>query len=611
MPPTISALPVVVPFIVAALLVVVRPLTPRLLHDVTGLAGASAVIALTALLVRDAIHRPIAYWMGALRPIHDVTIGIGLAIDPLGAGLATLAAFLVLAALAYSMRYFDSVDGLFHALMLLLAAAMAGFCLTGDLFNLIVFFELIGTAAYALTGHLIEDRAPIQGAVNFAVTNSIAGYALFVGAALLYARTGALNMAQIGLALDRHGADPLVVVAMALLFTGFLTKAAAVPLHFWVADAYAVAPVPVCAVFAGVMTELGVYAIARLYWVIFAGPVGPHAPAVRAILVTIGVVTAVLAAVMCHQQRHVKRLLAFSSISHVGMFICGIGLLKAKALAGVAVYVIGHGLTKAALFMCTGVLLHRFRSVDEYELHGRGRRMPVVGGLFALGGLLLAALPPFTLFFGKSLMEDAASDAGYNWLILVFVLSTGLTGAAVLRVAARVFLGWGPSDAPEGADQARAARAGEDEMQERRDHTPPMMVLVPAVLLALALAVGLVPGLVPGVENMAARFTDHSAYTTWVLQGHDLARWPIIPPSHVSAEDYGYSGSSVVAALLIAMIGLFGRPLRRRLPGRLLQPWLAALHGLRTLHSGHIGDYIAWWTTGATLIGAACLLAIR
>ncbi len=280
---------------------------------------------------------------------------------------------MVLAALTYSLRYFDAVGGLFHGLMLLFLAGMVGFCLTGDLFDLVVFFELMSTVAYGLTAYRIEERAPIQGAINFAITNSIGGYAMFIAVAMLYARTGELNMAQIGAVLDGRHADALVIVAMVLLLLGFLTKAAAVPLHFWLADAHAVAPVPVCVLFSGIMVELGIYAVARVYWVMFAGAVAPHAGALRAILVALGVTTALLGAVMCVLQRHIKRLLAFSTIAHVGMFVCGVGLLGAKALAGVAVFIVGHGLTKAALFMICGILLHRFRTVDEYDLHGRGR----------------------------------------------------------------------------------------------------------------------------------------------------------------------------------------------------------------------------------------------
>src|SRR5205823_11964553 len=260
-------------------------------NDSVGLVTALTVTVLCILLTVHTWQQPLAYWLGGWRPIHRVAIGISLSIDPLGAGMAAFASVLVAAALTYSLRYFDAVKGLFHALMLLFMAGMVGFCLTGDLFNLVVFFEVMSAAAYALTAYKIEERAPIQGAINFAITNSVAGYAMFLGVAMLYARTGALNMAQIGAALDGHGADALVVVAMVLLFLGFLTKAAAVPVHFWLADAHAVAPTPVCVLFSGVMIELGVYAVARLYWVIFAGPMQAHAVALRAILIVIGVTT--------------------------------------------------------------------------------------------------------------------------------------------------------------------------------------------------------------------------------------------------------------------------------------------------------------------------------
>jgi multicomponent Na+:H+ antiporter subunit D len=606
--PHLAALPIVVPLIAAAVLVAAGGVAPRWLNDGVGGLVALAVIALSAILLVRAARTPIAYWLGGWRPSHGVTIGIALSIDPMGAGLAVFAAVLVAAALAYSLRYFDAIHGLFHGLMLIFLAAMAGFCLTGDLFNLVVFFELMSTVAYALTAYRIEERAPIQGAINFAVTNSIAGYAMFIGVALLYARTGALNLAQIGAALDGHAADPLVVVAMVLLFLGFLTKAAAVPVHFWLADAHAVAPVPVCVLFSGVMVELGVYAVARLYWVVFAGPMGAHAGALRAILIGLGVVTAVLGAVMCFAQRHIKRLLAFSTISHVGMFICGIGLLDPRALAGVATYVIGHGLTKGALFMAAGVLLHRFATVDEFDLHGKGRAIPVVGVMMAVGALLLAALPPLTTFQGKALLDEAASGAGYGWLPIVFVAVSALTGGAVLRVAGRVFLGWGPSEGPD-PGQTRKAQERVDETRGTRDHTPAAMILVPAALLTAAAVVALIPGTVPSIERMAARFTDHSAYAAWVLHGTRV-RWPMPAPSHVQLVDVAYAVVAVLGAVGMAALGLFGRPLRAALPAAISGPSGSALHRLRLLHSGHIGDYIAWWTAGASVLGGVCLLAL-
>jgi multicomponent Na+:H+ antiporter subunit D len=493
--------------------------------------------------------------------------------------------------------------------MLVFMGAMAGFALTGDLFNLAVFFELMGAAAYALTAHKNEERGPLQGAINFAVTNSIGAYAIFVGIALLYARTGALNMAQIGAALDGHRADPLVLTAMSLLFIGFLTKAAAVPVHFWLADAHAVAPSPVCVLFSGVMVELGVYAVARIYWTIFAGPLGPHAEELRAILIAFGTLTALWGAVMCFAQRHLKRLLAFSTISHMGMFICGIGLLSAKGLSGVAVYVVGHGLTKAALFMLAGVLLHRFRTVDEYDLHGRGKEMPLTGVLFALGGVLLSALPVVTLFFGKSLLDGAALEAGYPWLPAIFVISSVATGGAVLRVTGRVFLGWGASERRE-EPQVHTAREEEDEETAPPDRTPPLMLAVPGALLVAAVAIGLIPGAVPGIEVAAAHFRDHLGYITWVLHGGN-PHFAAASTSHVESFDYLYSAGATLGAIALAALALFGAPLRRIVPAPLVRAPLGAVIALRRLHTGHIGDYIAWWTAGAATLGGASLIFLR
>ncbi|HWE34748.1 MAG TPA: proton-conducting transporter membrane subunit [Solirubrobacteraceae bacterium] len=605
----LAALPIVVALIGAALLVAIGSFAPRWLNDGIGGIGAFAATALCVLLAVHSSGQPFAYWVGGFAPRHGVAIGISLSIDPLGAGMAAFAALLVTAALIYSLHYFDAVKGLFHGLMLLFMAGMVGFCLTGDLFNLIVFFELMSAVAYGLTAYRIEERAPIQGAINFAITNSIAGYSMFIAVAMLYARTGALNLAQIGAALNGHHADPLVIVAMVLLLVGFLTKAAAVPLHFWLADAHAVAPIPVCVLFSGVMVELGIYAVARLYWVVFAGPMGAHAVALRAVLVAAGVVTALLGAWMCTLQRHIKRLLAFSTISHVGVFVCGIGLLSPRAVAGVGTYIVGHGLTKAALFMCAGVLLHRFRTVDEFDLHGRGREVPAVGVLFAVGAVLLAAAPPFTAFAGKSLIDGAASDAGYGWLTALLVIVSALTGGAVLRVTGRVFLGWGPSEGPD-PDQARAAHERVDETRDERDHTPILMIVVPGVLLVLAAVAGLAPGAVPWVERMAVRFTDHRAYPAWVLHGAPI-HWPTVAVTHVSATDVATGLLAVAGAFAAAAVGLFGRGLRERLPRAVARPAAELVKGVRALHSGHIGDYIAWWSAGASALGAICLVVLR
>ena len=244
---------------------------------------------------------------------------------------------LVFCALLYSWRYVESASGRYHALMLLFVAGMSGFALSGDVFDMFVFFELMGAAAYALTGMKIEDKSAVQGGLTFGIINSLAAYLSLSGVAILYARTGQLGLPQLGRQLSQHRPDALVVAAFVLILAGFMVKGAIVPFHFWVADAHAVAPAPVCALFAGVMVELGLYGVARVYWTAFSGtlPAGD----VRARLPRCSArSTALAGAVMCVPQRHLKRLLAYSTIAHVGLFTMSFAALSPGGTAGAALY---------------------------------------------------------------------------------------------------------------------------------------------------------------------------------------------------------------------------------------------------------------------------------
>src|SRR5205823_5884163 len=158
----------------------------------------------------------------------------------------------------------------------------------------------------------------VQGAINFAITNTLAAYMILIGIALLYGRTGALNLAQVGRDLAGHEPDRLVVVAFTLLVAGLLVKAAIVPFHLWLADAHAVAPAPVCVLFSGAMVELALLFVARVYWTVFDAQFHGHPGTIKTVLLVFGTVTMLLGALMCFLQRHLKRMLAYSTISHAG-----------------------------------------------------------------------------------------------------------------------------------------------------------------------------------------------------------------------------------------------------------------------------------------------------
>ncbi len=169
-----SPVPVVIPLFVAALLAGLGPLLHRRALDVIACFTAAAITLVCGYLTLKSSPIPIVYWFGHWTPYNHFPIGISFVIDPIGAGLAGLVSLLVLAALVFSCRYFKSVKSLYHALMLVFLAGMCGLCLTGDLFNLFVWFEVMTATAVTLAGYMAEETGPLQGALNFAVMNTLA-----------------------------------------------------------------------------------------------------------------------------------------------------------------------------------------------------------------------------------------------------------------------------------------------------------------------------------------------------------------------------------------------------------------------------------------------------
>ena len=591
-------LPVAIPLLAAALLVTTDHLTPRRVHDAIAVLAVAAGAAFAVLVLVASEGHDVLHWFGGWRPDGGVSLGIAFAADPFGAGMAVLASVLSLLALVYSWTYMRDETRSFDVLMLTFAGAMAGFALTGDIFNMFVWFELMGVSAYALAGFKVRELGPLQGAVNFAITNTLAAYMILVGIALLYGRTGTLNLAQIGRDLAGHPADRLVAVALTLLVAGLLVKAAIVPFHFWLADAHAAAPAPVCVLFSGAMVELAIFFVARVYWTVFAGPLHVHADAVRLLLVGLGVTTMLVGALMCFLQRHLKRLLAYSTISHAGVMLTGVALLDPKSLAGVADLVAAHAFLKGGLFLVCGLVLRQLRHVDELRLRGRGRATPVTGVLWFAGAIGLIGVPYVGSFAGHALLDDGALDGNRSWLPVLEMLATGVCSGAMLRAGARVFLGWGPADDAIFSEEP-------EEKAPARDVSVTLMTIVTAVAIAIGLAASIVPGFVQRTRAGAQRFVDRSAYAARVLHGKPVPVLPRPPVTIVSssAASLELGAGALLVALAAASIGLW----HGRLPGvvragavRVLGPPVALL---RAGHSGIVGDYLLWIAAGTAVVG--------
>jgi multicomponent Na+:H+ antiporter subunit D len=600
-PPLLVAIPLLAAAVVAGL----DHITPAPVQDALVIASSSATTALAFVLLWHAEGNEVVHWFGGWKTHGNVALGIDFAVGPLAAGMCAVIGLVVTLALLYSLTFLREAARLFDALMLVALGAMCGFAMSGDLFNLFVWLELMGVAAYALTGFEVERLGPVQGAVNFAITNSVGGYLFAVGIALVYARTGALNLAQIGTTLTHGPAGGLVIVGMTLLLCGLLIKGAVVPFHLWAADAYAVAPAPVCAVLGGVMTDIGLIGVARLYWTVFDAPFG-HGHAVGDVLLWLGVVTAVLTGTMAFLQRHLKRMLAYSVLCHIGIMLAGIGLLDSSGLAGAELMFLAHALLTAGLFFVAGILHVDHGLIDELNLRGRGRGCWAPAAAWFAATIGLVGTPYVGIYLGHGLIDEGATELGRPWVLALLWLGSALAGAALLRAGLRIFLGWGDTEDP------LLGEALEEDPHERHV-VRPLLVAVALTAVVLGVAISVVPGLGQRAEYAADRFRDRAGYSARVLRSR-----PMTPPQHslpvsirhTSLESLLYGAGATVFALGLAGVGLY----RRRLPrvvdvaGRALTP---PIQMLRDLHSGVVGDYVTWITVGTAVAGGVWALLLH
>jgi multicomponent Na+:H+ antiporter subunit D len=351
---------------------------------------------------------------------------------------------------------------------------------------------------------------------------------------------------------------------------------------------------------------VGLLGVTRCYWTVFDASLAPQTHDVRAVLLALGVFTSLLGAVMAFLQRHLKRLLAYSTISHMGIALVGIALLDEKSLGGAADLVLGHGLVKGSLFLCCGILLLCFEDIDELRLRGKGRSLPLVGIMFGVAALALSGLPYVGTYLGHAQIDEGATADGIDWVQPLLMIAAGISSAAILRAGARVFLGWGQPRDPLLSDEPA-------ESPPERSAAMPALLAVTAVMLVLGLVVSVAPGLGQRVEQAAGRARDRVAYVDRVLRGRVLPAPPRPPvavePTTADSVLYGVGGT--VIAFTLALLGLY----RRRLPEfvrasleKVLGPPLGAL---RLAHSGVIGDYVAWITVGTAVVGGVWALLLH
>lgn len=582
-----------VPLGMAALLLAVAHWLPVRIGELaallTVLAAGIGCVCLARAGLQDSIP---LHWFGGWTPSSSgtagVVLGISLSADPASAAIAGFSALLFLAALAYSWGMFDETHSHFQVLMLLFLGAIVGFCLTEDLFDMFVWFELMSVTAFALTAYPL-GKSSLEGALNFTVINAIGSFMMLAGVGLLYARTGTLDMSTMGRAIAHLGADPVVFGGFCLISVALLTKAAIVPFHLWLADANSVAPTPVSVIFSGAMVSVALFALTKLVGRVFGGDAALM-PTVHIFLGGLGVTTAVIGGATAWAQRHLKRLLAFSTIAHMGVMLAALGAAGPLGTAGLLLYFMGHGLVKGALFMVAGTLLALRATGDEIVGYRVGRGLRPAGVAMLIGGVLFSGAPVGLLHQADGVIAAADGDPVGQ---LVMALATAMSGAAILRAALRIF--FAASGAPGVELEAPTER------EHEQAHRPLWVMLVPCFGL---LALTFVP---PGpLEHFllaaAAKLMRPIAVRGASVAPVGLAAAPSLAPSFNMPPWHWIAPLAFAAALLVLALAR-RRPVSRT-ARRACYIELQPFRLLRYLHSGLVGDYAVWMVVGLAALVA-------
>lgn len=389
--------------------------------------------------------------------------GISVCFDALSGSLLLAANVVALACYVHSFGSLPrrSVRGWYHPLLHLVVMGVNYSLITGDLFNLFVAFEVMLLASYALLC-VGASREQLAQAYKYVMLNLIGSTIFVLGAGLVYGMMGTLNFADLAVMVSSMDAEEGLptgfrAVAMMLLFV-FALKAAVFPLWFWLPDTYPTCPIAICALFGGLLTKVGVYALFRTFPMIFAAPGIREGSGFPTILATVAIASLLIAILAAIGMRNIRRVLTLTLLSHIGYFAFGAAVMTTTAFAGAVFYMIQHMLVMTALFLCCGVIEAKTGTDDLARSGGLLKRAPWLAVFFFIAAISLAGLPPTSGFYGKLLLikEGFAASADGMWMLSVAgLLTTLLTLVAMAKIWTRVFWSEAPAADSAGPDAKR------------------------------------------------------------------------------------------------------------------------------------------------------------
>ena len=423
-------LPILLPLLTGACALVVR--SSRRIQRRLGVGGAAALFVASILLIVEVERQGvIATQLGN----WPAPFGITLVADRFGAVMVLLAAIIGLAVAVYSLGSMDARrerEG-YYAFYHFLLMGVCGAFLTGDIFNLYVWFEVMLISSFILMA-LGGERLQLEGAVKYVMLNLVGSMIFLTGIGILYGAVGTLNMADLSVQLG--AVDPGLSTALSMLFlVAFGIKSAVFPLFFWLPASYHTPPVAVAALFAGLLTKVGVYSMIRVFTLLFTQDPG-FTHSLILLVSGLTMVTGVLGAV-AHEE--FRRILSVHIVSQVGYMVMGLGLFTPLALAGSIIYIAHNIIVKTNLFLVSGVAHRLGRTYELAGLKDLYRAAPVLSIIFAVNAFSLAGMPPFSGFWGKLILARAGLETGHYFIVFVALGVGMLTLFSMTKIWAKAF----------------------------------------------------------------------------------------------------------------------------------------------------------------------------
>lgn len=410
------SLPLIIPFATAVIAYLLRHSPSGKWASVTGSgAGLVAAIVLMAIVLDQGV---VAAQMGQ----WAAPFGITLVADLLSAVMVLITAITGFAVAIYAMGdVTEAQERLgYHGLFQVLIAGVTGAFLTGDLFNLYVWFEVMLIASFGLLV-LMGGREQIDGGVKYVALNLISTIFFLMGIGLLYGLTGTLNFADLALKVEGVENQGLLTVVAMMFMVAFGVKAAVFPLFFWLPAAYHTPSFSVSAIFAGLLTKVGVYALIRCFTMVFDHDIG----FTHTILLWVACLTMVVGVLGAAAQSDFRKILSFHIISQIGYMVLGLALMTPLAIVGAVFYLVHHIVVKANLFLIAGVAKRLTGGTEVYQIGGLYKYAPFLGILFLIPAFSLAGFPPLSGFWAKYIIVKATLDIEM-WFVAFIALAVGL-----------------------------------------------------------------------------------------------------------------------------------------------------------------------------------------